>query len=185
MKFCSNCGNPVVLRIPEGDDRERYVCDRCKAIHYQNPKVVVGCIPVFGDKILLCRRSIEPRYGYWTVPAGFLENGESIVDGAKREALEEAKARVNKMKVYTLFNLTDIHQIYILFRSQLLNSDFGVGEESLEVALFKEEEIPWNDMAFLTIKESLRLFFNDRKKGQFQFYMGRITYERGVELNSA
>ena len=182
MKYCSNCGSPVILRIPPGDDRERYVCDKCQAIHYQNPKVVVGCIPEYEDKILLCKRSIEPRYGYWTVPAGFLENGETIADGAKREALEEAMAKVGNMEIYTLFNLTDIHQIYILFRSNLLNLDFGAGDESLEVRLFKEEEIPWEEMAFMTIKESLKLFFEDRKQGHFQFHMGQVTYAKGVEL---
>ena len=182
MKYCSNCGNPVTSQIPEGDDRKRYVCDNCRAIHYQNPKVVVGCIPEYEGKILLCKRAIQPRYGYWTVPAGFLENGETISDGAGREALEEADAKVEHLALYTLFNLTDIHQIYMIFRSRLLSLDFGAGIESLEVRLFEEKEIPWDEIAFMSIKESLRLFFDDRKKGCFHFHMGRITFDHGIVL---
>ncbi|MFC1820200.1 NUDIX hydrolase [Thermodesulfobacteriota bacterium] len=182
MEYCSNCRAKLTKRIPDGDDRERYVCDSCQAIHYQNPKVVVGCIPEYNGEILLCRRSIEPRYGFWTVPAGFLENGETVSDGASREALEEAEARVEVIDLYTLFNLTDINQVYLIFRSRLMDLNFGAGEESLEVRLFKQEEIPWNEIAFMAIKESLRLFFEDREKGNFPFHMGRITFSEGVAL---
>lgn len=183
MKYCSNCGAALTSRIPEGDDRERYVCDNCGIIHYHNPKVVVGCIPEYEGKILLCKRSIKPRYGFWTVPAGFLENGETVTNGAMREAREEAEARVEILGLYTLFNLTDINQIYLLFRSRLLDLDFGAGAESLEVRLYKEEEIPWDEMAFLAIKESLRLFFHDREKGHYPLHMGRITFGQGVVLD--
>ena len=182
MKYCSNCGAKVSLRIPQGDDRERYVCDNCGMIHYQNPKVVVGCIPEHEGKILLCKRSIEPRYGFWTVPAGFLENGETVSDGAKREALEEAEARVGILNLYTMFDLTDINQVYLIFRSDLLNLDFGAGAESLEVQLYKEDDIPWDEIAFMPIKESLRLYFKDRKKGHFPLHMGRITFREGIIL---
>jgi ADP-ribose pyrophosphatase YjhB (NUDIX family) len=182
MKYCSNCGEKVILRVPEGDDRERYVCDNCRTIHYQNPKVVVGCIPEYDGQILLCKRAIEPRYGFWTVPAGFLENGETVSEGAMREALEEAKARVDIYRLFTLFNLTDINQIYLIFCSRLCNLDFGVGKESLEVKLYHEEEIPWDEIAFMAIKESLRLFFQDRKSGCYRLHMGRVTFSRGIEL---
>lgn len=182
MKYCSNCGAKVALRIPKGDDRERYVCDECGIIHYQNPKVVVGCIPEYGDQILLCKRSIEPRYGFWTVPAGFLENGETVSDGAKREVLEEAKARVEILGLYTVFDLTDINQVYLLFRSRLLDLDFGAGEESLEVKLYMEDDIPWDEIAFMPIKESLRLYFKDRENDRFPLHMGRITFREGVRL---
>jgi len=182
MKYCSNCGERVTSRIPEGDDRKRYVCDNCRMIHYQNPKVVVGCIPEYEGQILLCKRSIEPRYGFWTVPAGFLENGETVSDGAKREALEEAEARVEILSLYTVFNLTEINQVYLLFRSRLLDLDFGAGEESLEVKLYQEAEIPWDAMAFMAIKESLRLYFMDREKGLFPLHMGRITFSQGIVL---
>jgi len=182
MRYCSNCGSRVTSRIPKGDDRERYVCDNCRMIHYQNPKVVVGCIPEYEKEILLCKRSIEPRYGFWTVPAGFLENGETVSDGAKREALEEAIARVEILGLFTVFNLTDINQVYLIFRSRLLDRNFGVGEESLEVKLYKEDDIPWEVIAFRPIKESLRLYFKDRKKGHFPLHMGRITFSQGIVL---
>lgn len=182
MKYCSNCGARLTSRIPEGDDRERFVCDHCGMIHYQNPKVVVGCIPEHEGSVLLCKRSIEPRYGLWTVPAGYLENGETLTDGARREVREEAEARVEIVGLYTMFNLTDINQIYLLFRSRLLDLDFGVGAESLEVKLYKEEEIPWDQMAFMPIKESLRLFFKDRMKDRYPLHMGRISFGQGVVL---
>jgi ADP-ribose pyrophosphatase YjhB (NUDIX family) len=174
MNFCSECGNAVEVSIPEGDNRPRHVCPSCGAIHYQNPKVVVGCIPVWEDRVLLCRRAIEPRYGFWTVPAGFMENGETSQQGAARETLEEACAQVAVEGLYTLFNLPHINQVYLLYRSRLLNLDFAAGEESLEVALFREHEIPWDEIAFPVIRESLRLFFDDRSQGRFPLRGGTI-----------
>ena len=132
MKFCSNCGLPVGYHIPDGDDRPRYVCDACKTIHYENPKMVVGCIAEWEDKILLCRRAIEPRMGKWTIPAGYLENAETVSDGAMRETLEEANARVEIISPYTLYNLTFISQIYFIFRARLMDINFGPTEESSE-----------------------------------------------------
>jgi ADP-ribose pyrophosphatase YjhB (NUDIX family) len=174
MKFCSQCGNQVEVSIPEGDNRPRHVCPTCGTIHYQNPKVVVGSIPVWEDRVLLCRRAIEPRYGFWTVPAGFMENGETSQQGAARETLEEACARVDIEGLYTLFNLPHINQIYLLYRSRLLNLEFAAGEESLEVALFQEHEIPWEEIAFPVIRESLRLYFSDRPQGEFPLRGGTI-----------
>ncbi len=174
MKFCSECGNAVEVGIPQGDNRPRHVCSSCGTIHYQNPKIVVGCIPVWDDRVLLCRRAIEPRYGFWTVPAGFMENGETSQQGAARETLEEASARVAIEGLYTLFNLPHINQIYLLYRSRLLDLDFGAGDESLEVALFREDEIPWEQMAFPVITESLKLYFADRAQGEFPLRGGTI-----------
>ncbi len=174
MNFCSECGNAVEVSIPEGDNRPRHVCPSCGTIHYQNPKVVVGCIPVWEERVLLCRRAIEPRYGLWTVPAGFMENGETSQQGAARETLEEACARVAVEGLYTLFNLPHINQVYLLYRSRLLDLDFAAGEESLEVALFREQEIPWDEIAFPVIRESLRLFFADRSLGRFPLRGGSI-----------
>jgi ADP-ribose pyrophosphatase YjhB (NUDIX family) len=174
MNYCSECGKSVEVSIPEGDNRPRHVCSTCGAIHYQNPKVVVGCIPVWEQQVLLCRRAIEPRYGYWTLPAGFMENGETSQQGAARETLEEACARVDVEGLYTLFNLPHISQIYLLYRSRLLDLDFDAGEESLEVALFHEHEIPWDEIAFPVILESLRLYFADRKQGGFPLRSGTI-----------
>ena len=174
MKFCSECGKEVELAVPQGDNRPRHVCATCGTIHYQNPKIVVGCIPVWGEQILLCRRAIEPRYGLWTVPAGFMENGETSQQGAARETLEEATARVDIEGLYTLFNLPHINQIYLLYRSRLLDLDFAAGDESLEVALFREQDIPWEQMAFPVISESLKLFFADRLRGDFPLRGGTI-----------
>lgn len=174
MNYCSHCGAPVRLRIPAGDDRPRFVCDNCHTIHYQNPKMVVGCIPEREDKILLCRRAIEPRSGLWTIPAGFLENGETVIEGAKREAFEEARAKVEILSPYTLFDLTHINQVYLIFRARLLDHDYMPGEESVEVRLLEEEEIPWDDIAFPSIKKTLRLYFKDRPTGIFPIHMGTI-----------
>jgi ADP-ribose pyrophosphatase YjhB (NUDIX family) len=144
-------------------------------VHYQNPKIVVGCIPVWEQQILLCRRAIEPRYGLWTLPAGFMENGETSQQGAARETLEEACARVEVEGLYTLFNLPRINQVYLLFRSRLLDLDFAAGEESLEVKLFDEQAIPWDRLAFPVIKESLKLYYADRQKGRYPLRGGTIV----------
>jgi ADP-ribose pyrophosphatase YjhB (NUDIX family) len=168
MKFCSHCGSDrLETRIPDGDTLPRTVCASCGTIHYQNPKVVVGCLPEWEDRVLLCRRAIEPRYGLWTLPAGFLENGESVPAGAVRETLEEANARVAIGDLYTLISLPQINQVYMMFRAQLIDLDFGPGPESLEVALFDEADIQWETLAFRTITRTLRNYFLDRKLGRF------------------
>jgi len=175
MNFCSHCGHPVTLRIPEGDNLPRYVCGECHAVHYQNPKMVVGCIPEWEEHILLCRRAIEPRYGLWTLPAGFMENGETTGEGAAREAREEANANLELLSLYSLFDLPHINQVYIMYRARLLDLNFGAGEESLEVELFAEADIPWERLAFRTIHDTLRHFFADRRRGHFEFHTGTIV----------
>jgi ADP-ribose pyrophosphatase YjhB (NUDIX family) len=182
MKFCSTCGHEVSLKIPDSDNRERFVCDLCGTIHYQNPKIVTGCIPQWEDRVLLCRRAIQPRYGYWTLPAGFLENGETTYEGAIRETVEEARARVSIDDLFTVFNLPHIDQIYMMFLARLLDLDFGPGEESLEVRLFEEAEIPWEELAFPVIAETLKLYFADRANGGFGSHMGDIVRAPGADL---
>lgn len=175
MKFCSTCGSAdIALRIPTGDTLPRYVCPACGDIHYQNPKVVVGCLPEFEDRVLLCRRAIEPRRGLWTLPAGFLENGETIQAGAARETLEEASARVAIGDLYTVISLPYINQVYVMFRARLVDLDFGPGSESLEVQLFTEDEIPWEELAFRTITRTLRNFFLDRKLESFRVHVSAL-----------
>ena len=181
MKFCSHCGDPVRVLVPHGDNRPRHVCTRCGTVHYQNPKIVVGCIPEWEGKVLLCRRAIEPRYGLWTLPAGFMERGETTLAGAARETLEEANARVAVGPLYSLFNLPHIDQVYMLFRGRLLDLDFHPGEESLEVQLFAESEIPWDSLAFPVVKETLELYFRDRAAGRDGLRVGDIVRE-GAEL---
>lgn len=174
MKYCSTCGAPVSHRIPSGDNRHRWVCDACGAIHYENPRMVVGCLPYWEEKVLLCRRAIEPRLGLWTLPAGFMENGETTAEGALRETLEEAGARVAIDDLYALINVPDIDQVYLLFRARLLDLDFAPGEESLEVALFDEAAIPWERIAFRTVRETLEHYFADRRAGHFPLHFGDL-----------
>lgn len=167
MKFCSQCGHSITLKIPDGDDRERHVCVQCEFIHYQNPRIIAGCLPIYEDKILLCRRAIEPRHGFWTLPAGFMENNESVEEAALRESWEEARARINLDGLYTMFSLPQINQVYMLFKGELSDLNFSAGPESLEVQLFKEEDIPWNDLAFPTIYKTLQYYFEDRKNTHY------------------
>lgn len=167
MRFCSQCGHTVELRIPAGDDRERHICIHCETIHYQNPRVIVGCLPVAGERILLCKRAIEPRRGFWTLPAGFLENGETTLGGAQRETWEEAQAKVANPALYRIFDLPGISQIYMFYRGDLIDNQFGAGTESLDVALFAADEIPWDQLAFPVVVETLREYLADRERGEF------------------
>jgi ADP-ribose pyrophosphatase YjhB (NUDIX family) len=174
MKYCSNCGGTVALKIPAGDTLPRHVCDACSTIHYQNPKMIVGCIAEWEDRILLCRRAIEPRLGLWTVPAGFMENGETTAQGAARETLEEANARVEVGPLYAMYNIPHINQVYILFRARLLDLNFSAGTESLEVRLFDEKDVPWESIAFATVRNTLNHYYADRKAGEYRFHLGTI-----------
>ena len=174
MNYCSYCGGPVTRLIPEGDDRMRFGCTQCGRIHYQNPKIVVGCIPVWRDRILLCRRNIEPQKGKWTLPAGYLENGETVRQGAARETLEETGAAVTSLRPYLLFDITHIHQVYLIFRGRLRHTGFHSTPESSDVRLFEQDEIPWRDIAFRAIEKSLRYFFDDRGRGRFPFRESQI-----------
>jgi len=167
MKFCPNCANTLSLKIPADDSRERYVCDACGSIHYQNPRNVVGTIPMYGKQVLLCRRAIAPRHGYWTLPAGFMELGESTSAGAARETLEEAGAIVDIGPLYSLLNVPHAEQVHLFYLASMSKLEFSAGEESLEVALFHEHEIPWDELAFPTVKQTLEWFFADRAAGLF------------------
>jgi ADP-ribose pyrophosphatase YjhB (NUDIX family) len=177
MKFCSECAHPVTVAIPEGDNRPRYVCTQCGTIHYQNPKMVIGSIPVWerdGElKVLLCKRAIEPRYGYWTLPAGFMENEETTAEAAVRETEEEAGANVELGNLFTLLNVAHVHQVHLFYLARLLDRDYAAGIESLDVQLFAEHEIPWDELAFPTIRTTLEYFFADRarmREGQGKEY---------------
>lgn len=175
MKFCSECGAPVELRLPPDDHRERHVCTVCATIHYENPKMIVGAIPEWEDgRILLCRRAIEPRLGLWTLPAGFMENGETTPEAAARETMEEANANVQVGELYSMYNIPYINQVYLLFRARLLDLEFSPGLESLEVALFHEHEVPWNQLAFRAVSMTLKDFFADRQNGNFPLHVGNL-----------
>ncbi len=160
MKHCSICGSLVNKKIPEGDNRQRWVCDQCNSTHYQNPKIVVGCVPERDGKILLCKRAIEPRYGFWTVPAGFMELGETMAEGAARETLEEACAEVEIGHLFASVDVVSAGQVHVFFTASLLG-DFATGDESLDTALYSEDEIPWSDIAFRSGTFALEKYFED------------------------
>ncbi|MEE4277649.1 MAG: NUDIX hydrolase [Halieaceae bacterium] len=175
MKFCSTCGANVELRVPEGDDRNRFVCVACDVIHYVNPRVIVGCLATHGERVLLCRRAIEPRYGLWTLPAGFMENGETTKAGAARETWEEACGRVSDLELYRVFDVPYISQVYLFYRCSLDEGRHAAGPESLETALFEEGQIPWDEIAFPVVKNTLEDFFADRREGRFPIVVDEIA----------
>lgn len=161
MNYCSDCGQPVSRKTPVGDNHPRWVCNACDTIHYQNPLVVVGCVPERDGKILLCKRAIEPRYGKWTLPAGFMELGETVAGGAARETLEEALATVELGNLFAMVDVIDAGQVHLFYTARLVG-DFGAGAETLEAALFSEEEIPWDEIAFHSVRFALEKYLEDR-----------------------
>jgi ADP-ribose pyrophosphatase YjhB (NUDIX family) len=175
IKHCRVCGTAVAYVIPADDNRERAVCGACGEIHYENPINVVGTVPVWGDQVLLCRRNIEPRKGLWTLPAGFLELGESTADGARRETDEEAGARIELEGLYTVLNVVRAGQVHFFYRARLLDTRFAPGPETIEAQLFAEHEIPWDQIAFRTVRQTLEHFFADRRSGRFGVHAGDIA----------
>lgn len=171
MNFCTQCGHETTEKIPLGDHQVRQVCDHCNAIHYVNPKVICGALAIWQDKVLLCRRAIEPRYGLWTLPAGYMELYETMEQGAARETREEAEAEVEVEQLYCMYNIPRIGQIYVLFKSHLIDGKFGAGEETIESRLFSEDEIPWDDLAFPSVERTLRHYFADHKNHQFPLHL--------------
>jgi ADP-ribose pyrophosphatase YjhB (NUDIX family) len=175
LNFCSNCGSPVVFKVPEGDHLPRFVCTSCGMVHYKNPLLVLGCVPQWQDKILLCRRAIQPRLGFWTVPAGFMENGETLQAAAARECHEEALAKVEVGSLLAVVSVTHANQVHVMFRAQLLAPEFAPGPESLEVGLYDEAHIPWDDLAFPSGEFTLRRYFADRTAGRDDHHFTELT----------
>jgi ADP-ribose pyrophosphatase YjhB (NUDIX family) len=176
MKFCPNCAAPVARRVPPGDTLPRWVCDQCGEIHYQNPRMVIGTIPEYDGRILLCRRAIEPRYGYWTLPAGFMENDETAGQAARRETLEEAGAHIELGEPFSMISVPYVNQVHLFYRARLLDLHFTPGDESLEVALHEDARIPWKEIAFRTVAATLRHWFADRGRNSFSFHAEDILY---------
>ena len=174
IKHCKACGAETRYAIPADDNRERATCSVCGTVHYENPLNVVGTVPVWGDQVLLCRRNIEPRYGYWTLPAGFMELGETLAQGATRETEEEAGARIELEGLYTVLNVVRVGQVHFVYRARLLDTDFAPGPESIEAQLFTEAQVPWEELAFRTVKETLLRYFEDRRTGRFDLYCADI-----------
>jgi ADP-ribose pyrophosphatase YjhB (NUDIX family) len=175
IQHCRVCGAAAAYRVPADDNRERAVCTACGEIHYVNPINVVGTVPVWGDQVLLCRRAIEPRHGKWTLPAGFMEMGETCSAGALRETVEEAGARVELQGLFTMLDVVSAGQIHLFYRARMLDTTLDPGPETLEARLFQEHEVPWDELAFRTVRETLRLFFADRKANVFTFHEGRVS----------
>jgi ADP-ribose pyrophosphatase YjhB (NUDIX family) len=178
ISFCSQCGNATSQITPEGDNKSRAVCQSCEFVDYQNPKIVAGCLVTYADQVLLCKRAIEPRKGFWTLPAGYMEMAESTEDAAIRETYEEACADVSDLALYTLYDLPYISQFYIFYKAELSKPEFGVGVESLEVALFNEEDIPWDQLAFPIVGRTLKYYFADRKEGVFPIRHRTLNFKR-------
>lgn len=172
---CRACGTQVEYRVPPDDNRERAMCPQCGEIHYENPINVVGTVPVWGDQVLLCRRNIEPRYGLWTLPAGFLELGETTAEGALRETDEEAGARVQLEGLFTVLNVVKVGQVHLFYRATLADTHFAPGPETIEARLFTEAEVPWDELAFRTVRETLRCYFADRERGRFDVHCADIA----------
>jgi ADP-ribose pyrophosphatase YjhB (NUDIX family) len=166
MKFCSDCGKPVTITIPTGDNRERYVCSNCGKIHYQNPRIVAGCVAEFQGKILLCQRAIEPRLGYWTVPAGFMELGETVADAAARETLEEAEAQVEVGALIAVVDVLQAKQVHVFFAGILGEPSFAAGDETLDAALFTPDDIPWDNISFPSVRIALEQFLRNSESGR-------------------
>ena len=175
IRHCRRCGTAIERRTPPDDNRERAVCPACGEIHYENPLNVVGTVPVWGEQVLLCRRAIEPRHGFWTLPAGFMELGESTAEGAARETDEEAGARIELQGLFTVLNVVRVGQVHLFYRARLLATHFAPGSETLEARLFHEHEVPWDELAFRTVRQTLEHFFDDRRRGQFGIHCGDIA----------
>lgn len=186
MKFCQHCAGPIAHHVPAGDNMPRYSCPRCNVVYYQNPNNIVGTLPIYDDKVLLCKRAIEPRRDKWTLPAGFMENGESTLTGAIRETAEEANAvvRAQDCRLYTLFNLPHINQVHWFFLTTLRTPTFAPGQESLEVALFEEKDVPWDEIAFAVVKITLQQYFADRKSALYPVRMFDLEYSPERQLTS-
>jgi len=175
IRHCKACGAAAEYTVPADDNRERAVCTACATVHYENPLNVVGTLPVWQEQVLLCRRNIEPRKGYWTLPAGFMELGETAAEGALRETVEEAGAHVEMQGLFTLLNVVRAGQVHFFYRARLLDTDFDPGPETIEARLFSEAEVPWADLAFRTVHETLLRFFEDRRRGQFGLHFADIA----------
>jgi ADP-ribose pyrophosphatase YjhB (NUDIX family) len=167
IRFCRTCGAATAYIVPQDDQRARAVCSVCNMVHYENPLNVVGTLPVWGESVLLCKRNIEPRRGFWTLPAGFMELGETTSQGALRETDEEAGLHVELQGLYTVMSVPRVGQVHLYYRARMLDTHMSPGPETMEARLFSEDEVPWDQLAFRTVRETLKLFFAERSTGQF------------------
>ena len=175
IQHCRRCGAGTEYRVPADDNRERATCTACGEIHYENPLNVVGTVPWWGDQVLLCKRNIEPRFGFWTLPAGFMELGETVAEGALRETVEEAGAQVEMQALFTVLSVPRVGQVHLFYTARMLNTTLAPGPETIEARLFREDEVPWDQLAFRTVRQTLEHFFADRKTGRFGVHVSDIA----------
>jgi ADP-ribose pyrophosphatase YjhB (NUDIX family) len=181
MKFCSVCGSGLSQATPAGDHRLRHVCLGCGTIHYLNPKLVVGTIPIWDEGVLLCRRAIEPRHGFWTLPAGFMECGETTGAGAVRETIEEAGAEIELGRMFSVIDVPHVDQVHVFYQARMLHPGLAPGPESLEARIFNESEVPWAQLAFRTVAQTLQWFFEDRRLGRVMTHTGEVRWSHAQE----
>jgi ADP-ribose pyrophosphatase YjhB (NUDIX family) len=174
MNYCSNCGEKIAYGSVEGEHLPRFHCGSCGTIHYQNPKIIVGCLPIWEDKVMLCRRSIEPQFGLWNIPGGFMENDETVEQGAAREMMEETFGRVRILGLHTMFNVLPVNQLHLHFLAELMDLNYAITPESSEIILFEEADIPWSDIAFASSRFALKQYFKDRKHGVRRMHTGSL-----------
>jgi ADP-ribose pyrophosphatase YjhB (NUDIX family) len=175
MKFCSNCGTSIKFGVLPNEHLPRYYCDACGVIHYINPKIIVGCLPIWEDKVMLCKRGIEPQYGLWNIPGGFMENDETVEHGAMREMEEETHGKVKMIGLHTIYNVIPVNQVHLHFLVDMVDLNYALTDESIDIQLFKEEDIPWSEIAFASSRFALKKYFEDRKQGVRKTHLG--TYE--------
>lgn len=178
MKYCANCGHQITLLVPKGDDRERHCCGDCGSIHYINPRIIVGCLPIWDDKIMICRRGIEPQLGYWTLPAGFMELGETTEQGAIRETFEETRAEVEIEHLHGIYNIPQIDQVYFLYRAKMTSAKFEITPESTEIKLVSPQQIPWDELAFEVMKTALKQYADNEPSNHPDFHHQQIDIPR-------
>jgi ADP-ribose pyrophosphatase YjhB (NUDIX family) len=179
MKYCSVCGTAVAFGNLEGEHLPRYHCPNCKTIHYENPKIIVGCLPIWEDKIMLCKRSIEPQFGLWNIPGGFMENNESVEQGAAREMYEETQGRVKIIGLHTVFNVLPVNQVHLHFLAELVDLNYKITSESSEIRLFTEGEIPWQDIAFASSAFAVSKYFEDKRLNKRRMHTGSLVRHNG------
>jgi ADP-ribose pyrophosphatase YjhB (NUDIX family) len=175
MNFCSNCAHPISFGPIEGEHIPRFHCENCSTIHYQNPRIIVSCIPLWEDKIMLCRRGIEPQLGFWNIPGGFLENQEAVEKGALREMFEETGCEGTIVRLHSVYTVLPVQQVHVCFLVNMNNTDYHLTPESTEIQLFAEADIPWKDVAFISNKFALKHFFEDRRQGTYKTHLGEFA----------
>lgn len=180
MKFCSNCGSTIQYGKLDTEHMPRFFCPTCHTVHYQNPTIIVGCLPIWEDKVMLCKRGIEPQYGMWNIPGGFMENDETVEIGAVREMVEETNGNVKVIGLHTVYTVLPVNQVHLHFLTELVDLNYSLTEESIDIQLFTERDIPWQDIAFASSLFALKMYFEDRKLGIRRTHLGTYPNKKFI-----